>query len=236
MKESKNPSEKGKTARDPVCGMTVDKDTALKAKIGDRTYYFCSQSCVDVYTQPERELKAMRRRVIITLLGVLAAASLRIIVIFGLVGAIMTLQLVGGLSVYSLAVFLVSTPVVWIAGFSILKGAYFSLRNRKINMDVLVSTGVIAGWGYGAIYAFFPTIGGEGYLEIAVAILAFVLLGKYIEETIRRKSAASIRKLLELRPTMARVLRNGEETEISIDDVQVDDILVVKPGEKIPID
>src|SRR5512136_2435682 len=196
--------------RDPVCGMDVDKDKAIKRKIGDRTYYFCSQSCADVYEQPERELKAMKRRVVITLLGVIAAASLRIIVIFGLVGAVMTLQLVGGLTVYSLAVFLVSTPVVWIAGFSIIKGAYFSLRNRKINMDVLVSTGVIAGWAYGAIYAFFPTIGGEGYLEISVAILAFVLLGKYIEETIRRKSAASIRKLLELRPTTAMVVRDGK--------------------------
>jgi P-type Cu+ transporter len=223
-------------ARDPVCGMDVDTETAIKRKIGDRTYFFCSQSCADVYEAPERELKQMKRRVLVTLLGVIAAASLRIIVIFGLVGTIMTLQLIGGLSVYSLAVFLVSTPVVWIAGLSIFKGAYFSLRNRKINMDVLVSTGVIAGWGYGAIYAFFPTIGGEGYLEVSVAILAFVLLGKYIEETIRRKSAASIRKLLELRPTMARVLRNAEEVEISVDDVQVDDIIVVKPGEKIPID
>ena len=236
MKESKNPSEKGKTARDPVCGMTVDKDTALKAKIGDRTYYFCSQSCVDVYTQPERELKAMRRRVIITLLGVLAAASLRIIVIFGLVGAIMTLQLVGGLSVYSLAVFLVSTPIVWIAGFSIFKGAYYSLKSHKINMDVLVSTGVLAGWGYGAIYAFFPTIGGEGYLEISVAILAFVLLGKYIEESIRRKSAASIRRLLELQPTTANVIRDGKEIEVPAEELQIDDVIIVRPGEKIPTD
>ena len=60
MEESKS-KDSSKTARDPVCGMTVDKETALKAKLGDRTYYFCSQSCVDVYTQPERELKAMRR-------------------------------------------------------------------------------------------------------------------------------------------------------------------------------
>src|SRR4030066_257907 len=212
--------------RDPVCGMDVDTETAIKRKIGDRTYFFCSQSCADVYEAPERELKQMKRRVLVTLLGVIAAASLRVIVVFGLVGTIMTLQLVGGLSVYSLAVFLVSTPVVWIAGFSILKGAYFSLRNRKINMDVLVSTGVIAGWGYGAIYAFFPTIGGEGYLEIAVAILAFVLLGKYIEETIRRKSAASIRKLLELRPTTAMVIRDGKESEVLAEELQVDDIVV----------
>lgn len=236
MKESKT-NEPGKTARDPVCGMTVDKETAIKRKIGDRTYYFCAQSCADVYEQPERELKKMKRRVAFTLLGVIAAAGLRVIVTFGVAAAVMSFTLIGGLSVYGLAIFLVSTPVVWIAGFSIIKGAYFSLRNRKINMDVLITTGVLAGWGYGAINAFLPELAAEqGYLEIAVAILAFVLLGKYIEETIRRKSAASIRKLLELRPTTAIVIRDGKEVEVSADDLQIDDVIVVRPGEKIPTD
>jgi Cu+-exporting ATPase len=224
-------------ARDPVCGMDVDTKTAIKRKIGDRTYYFCSQSCADVYEAPERELKQMRRRITFTLIGVIAALGLRVLALFGLTAAIMALNIAGTLSVYSLGVFIVSTPIVWIAGFSILKGAYFSLKSRKINMDVLVTTGVLAGWVYGAINAFFPSIAREpGYLEVAIGILAFVLLGKYIEESIRRRSAASIRKLLELKPTMARVVRNGEEIELSIDEVQVDDTVIVKPGEKIPID
>jgi Cu+-exporting ATPase len=227
------------TARDPVCGMTVDKETAIKRKIGDRWYYFCSQSCADVYEQPERELRAMKRRVALTLLGVLAAAGLKIIALFGLVGAIMSFELIGGgVQVYGLIIFLVSLPVVWIAGFSIFKGAFFSLRNRKINMDVLVTTGVLAGWIYGALYAFFPNVaeGGSGYLEVSIAILAFVLLGKYIEETIRRKSAASIRNLLELRPTTATIIREGSEVEVSVDDLRINDIVIVKPGEKIPTD
>lgn len=236
MKEAKAGTDPSKTARDPVCGMTVDKATALKAKIGDRMYYFCSQSCLDVYTQPERELKAMKRRVTLTLLGAVLAGIARLAFIFGLVGGIMTLQIIGQMSVYGLAVFLVATPVVWIAGFSIYKGAYYSLKNRKINMDVLVTTGVIAGWIYGAIYAFFPTIGGEGFLEVSVAILAFVLLGKYIEETIRRKSAASIRKLLELKPTTAIVIRDGKEVEISAEELETGDVIVVRPGERIPTD
>jgi Cu+-exporting ATPase len=225
LNEESKSHDHSKTARDPVCGMTVDKDTALKAKLGDRTYYFCSQSCVDVYTQPERELKAMKRRVTLTLIGVLAALGLRVIALFGIVGTVMYLQIAGGLSVYGLAIFLVSTPIVWVAGFSIYKGAYFSLRNRKINMDVLVTVGVLAGWLYGAMTAFFPEIAFSagaaefGYLEVAVAILAFVLLGKYIEETIRRKSAASIRKLLELQPTTATVIRDGKETQIPAEEL-----------------
>ena len=237
MKESKT-TEPGKTARDPVCGMTVDKETAIKRKMGDRTYYFCSQSCADVYEAPERELKQMKRRVAITLIGVIAAAGLRVLGTFGLVAAIIYLEIAGGIQVYSLAIFVVSVPVVWIAGFSIIKGAYLSLKSRNVNMDVLVTMGVLAGWTYGALNAFFPSIAGGGaeYLEVAIGILAFVLLGKYIEESIRRRSAASIRKLLELRPTIATIIRDGKEVEVQVDEVQVDDTIVVKPGEKIPTD
>jgi len=224
--------------RDPVCGMDVDTETALSAKIGDRTYYFCSQQCLDVYTAPERELKAMKRRVAVTLIGVVAALGLRVIALFGIVATIMYFEIVGGLRIYDIAIFIVSTPVVWIAGFRIYKGAYQSIKNRKINMDVLVTAGILAGWTYGAMnVAFLSTAEtGSGYLEVAIGILAFVLLGKYIEELIRRRSAASIRKLLELQPTMARIIKDGKEIDLPIDEVKEGDIILVKPGEKIPID
>ncbi|MEM2896052.1 MAG: heavy metal translocating P-type ATPase [Candidatus Bathyarchaeia archaeon] len=223
--------------RDPVCGMVVDKDSSIKRKIGDRTYYFCSETCVRTSEQPEREVKAMSRRVALALAGVLSVAALRAIAILGLAVAIMTFR-IAGISAWDLAFFILSTPIVWIAGWSIHHGAYKALKNRSINMDVLITTGVLAGWGYGAVSAFFPWLGSEGfgYMEVAIAILAFILLGKFIEETIRRKSAAAIRKLLELQPTVARVLKDGEEVEVPIDDVQVGDLIVVKPGEKIPTD
>ena len=131
------------TARDPVCGMMVDTETAIKRKIGDRWYYFCSQQCADVYAAPNRELKSMKRRVTLTLIGVIATGALRVLSLFGIAAAKMYLEIAGGLSIYGLALFIVSTPVVWVAGFSIIKGAYFSLKNRKINMDVLVATGVL---------------------------------------------------------------------------------------------
>ncbi len=81
-------------ARDPVCGMDVDTETGLSAKIGDRTYYFCSQQCLDVYTAPERELKTMKRRVTLTLLAPIAAAAIEFM-LFLVMGGIMELQLVG---------------------------------------------------------------------------------------------------------------------------------------------
>jgi len=217
--------------------MVVDKEKSIHRKIGDRTYYFCSEICARTYEQPEQELKAMKRRVALALAGVISIAALRVIAMFGLAVAIMTFRIFG-ISAWDLAFFVLSTPIVWIAGWSIHKGAYNALRNRAINMDVLITTGVLAGWGYGVVGTFFPSLGtqGFGYMEIAIAILAFVLLGKFIEETIRRKSAAAIRKLLELQPTIARISKNGEEVEILVDDVQVGDLLIVKPGEKIPTD
>ena len=123
--------------RDPVCGMDVDTETALKAKIGDRTYYFCSQQCLDVYTAPERELKAMQRRVAFTLAGAIAALGLKVITLFGLIATIMYFEVVGGLRIYDIAIFIVSTPIVWIAGYRIYKGAYQSLRNRNINLSLI---------------------------------------------------------------------------------------------------
>ena len=77
IKENKN-TDSSKTARDPVCGMTVDKDTAIKRKIGDRWHYFRSQQCADVYEAPERELKTMKRRVTLTLLAAISANGLKI--------------------------------------------------------------------------------------------------------------------------------------------------------------
>jgi Cu+-exporting ATPase len=152
----------------------------------------------------------------------------------------MSFEIVGGLSVYGIAVLIVTTPIVWVAGFSTFKGAVLSLRNRNANMDVLVSAGVLAGWTYGVVATLFPSLAGAqagiDYLEISVAILAFILLGKYIEDSIRKRSAASIRQLLELKPTMARVLLDGKEIDLPIEDVQIGSIILVKPGEKIPID
>lgn len=224
-------------ARDSVCGMMVDKYKAINKKFGDRTYYFCSENCLRVYEAPEEELKKMKKRVGLALLGVVTVASLRVIAMLGLVAAIMVIE-IGGISVWELAFFIISTPIIWISGWSIHKSAFKAIKSRAINMDVLISIGVLAGWLYGTASTFFPKIApmGRGYFEIAIAILAFVLLGKYIEEIIRRKSAAAVRKLLELKPTVARVLRNGKEIEIPIDEVKVGDAFLVKPGEKIPTD
>ncbi|MCX8171833.1 MAG: heavy metal translocating P-type ATPase, partial [Candidatus Bathyarchaeota archaeon] len=123
--------------KDPVCGMVVSVDGAIKRKIGDRIYYFCSEACARIYERPELELKAMRRRVALALAGVLSIAVIRVLVMFGLVAAMMAFRIVG-LSAWDLALFIISTPIVWVSGWSIYYGAYRALRERSVNMDVLI--------------------------------------------------------------------------------------------------
>ena len=82
----------------------------------------------------------------------------------------------------------------------------------------------------------FPVKERDVYFEVSAVIIAFVLLGKFMEEAIKKRSSASVQKLLDLRPSMARVERDGVESEIQAKDIVVNDILIVKPGEKIPTD
>ena len=101
--------------KDPVCGMNVDKEKTIKRRIGDRTYYFCSETCARTYEQPEQELKPMKHRVALALAGIISVTALRAIIMFGLSAAIMTSRVVG-ISAWDLAFFISSTPIVWITG------------------------------------------------------------------------------------------------------------------------
>jgi Cu+-exporting ATPase len=109
-------------------------------------------------------------------------------------------------------------------------------------MDLLISIGTLAAYFYSVTVLFFPGLfpvkERDVYFEVSAVIIAFVLLGKYMEEAIKKRSSTAVRKLLDLRPIMARVIsqQNGEIKEIPANKVVINDILIVKPGEKIPTD
>jgi len=233
-------------AKDPICGMVVDKRTALKTERGGRTYYFCSAGCQRTFESPEQELKSMRTRVTIALSGVLALAMLR-------AGAF--LFLATGATIVSWApipqlpwftwgmwLFILVTPVQFIGGWSFYKGAWTAIRTRSINMDFLIALGTSVAYFYSVAVIFFPDVlpvkveERDVYFEVSAVIIAFVLLGKYMEEMIKKRSSAAVRKLMDLKPATAHVVRNGVEEELPAEQVMVDEIVVVKPGEKIPAD
>ncbi|MGQ9788507.1 MAG: HAD-IC family P-type ATPase [Candidatus Hadarchaeaceae archaeon] len=230
--------------KDPVCGMHVDEEKSIKLIVGGRTFYFCSEACARTFEAPEKELRRMKRRVKIALTGAVIIGAVRLAVLLGLAAGTVIIEWAPIPALpflkYGHWMFLLATPVVLMGGWSFHHGAFKALRNRTANMDVLISIGTLTAYFYSLIVVFFPGLlpveESYTYFEVAAVIIAFVLLGKYMEEIIKKRSAAAVRRLMDLRPSMAMVIRDGKEIEIPADDVQVGEIVVVRPGEKIPVD
>ncbi len=121
-----------------------------------------------------------------------------------------------------------------IAGSFFLIGAYKSLRNKSTNMDVLVALGTTTALVYSILTTFL--IEGHTFYEAMSMILAFLLIGKYFEHKTKGQTSEAIKKLIGLQPKTATLLKDGIEIEIPIEEIEVGDILVVRPGEKIPLD
>jgi Cu+-exporting ATPase len=131
--------------------------------------------------------------------------------------------------------FLLATPVQFYVGWQYYVGAYKSLRNRSANMDVLIAMGSSVAY----IYSLFVTLGtlpGHVYFETSAVIITLIRLGKYLEAKAKGRTSEAIKKLMGLRAKMARVVREGVELEVPADDVKIGDIVLVRPGEKIPVD
>ncbi|PYZ93038.1 copper-translocating P-type ATPase [Salipaludibacillus keqinensis] len=127
-----------------------------------------------------------------------------------------------------------ATPVQFYAGLQFYKGAYKSLRGGSANMDVLVAMGTSAAY----FYSVYLVLTGEVYLffETSAVIITLILLGKLLEARAKGSTSEAIKKLMGLQAKKATVIRNGEEMLIAITDVEVNDLVRVKPGEKIPVD
>ncbi|MBI4714674.1 MAG: HAD-IC family P-type ATPase, partial [Nitrospirae bacterium] len=242
--QSAKPSKE--MAKDPICGMVVDKTTALKSERGGRAYYFCSVGCQRTFESPEAELKSMRTRVTIALTGVLALAILRAAAFLGLAtgATIVTWAPIPQLPwfTWGMWLFLLVTPVQFIGGWSFYVGSWNAIRTRTINMDFLIALGTTVAYLYSVAVIFFPWAlpvaveERDVYFEVSAVIIAFVLLGKYMEEMIKKRSSAAVRKLMDLKPATAHVIRGGSEMEVPAETVMADEVIVMRPGEKIPTD
>lgn len=131
--------------------------------------------------------------------------------------------------------FALATPVQFYVGVSYYVNGYKSLRNGSANMDVLVALGTSAAYFY-SLAVLFGVFTGHGYFETSATIITLVRLGKYLEARAKSGAGEAIRKLLFLRPKKASLIRDGVEVEVNVDDVVIGDIVVVRPGEKIPVD
>ncbi|MEX0588102.1 MAG: heavy metal translocating P-type ATPase [Cyanobium sp.] len=233
-------------AKDPICGMVVPTATALSAQRAGRTYYFCSQGCRQTFLAPEQELRRMRRRVGIALSGVLALAILRAAAFIALAAGVSLLSWAPVAQLpwltWGVWLFVLATPVQVIGGWGFYTGAWAALRRRALNMDVLIALGTSVAYFYSVVVVFAPQLLPVGidergvYFEVSAVVIAFVLMGKYMEEIIKQRSSAAVRRLLDLQPASATVIRDGQEMTVPAESVLLGDVVLVRPGEKVPTD
>ncbi|KAF0110759.1 MAG: Cu2+-exporting ATPase [Chloroflexi bacterium] len=136
---------------------------------------------------------------------------------------------------FRLILMVLAIPVQFYVGWQFYVGAYKSLRNGSANMDVLVALGSSAAFLY-SIPAAIGLIRGHVYFETAAVIITLIKLGKFLEARAKGKTSEAIKKLMGLRAKTARVIRNSIEMDIPVDDVLIGDLVLVRPGEKIPVD
>lgn len=135
-----------------------------------------------------------------------------------------------------------TTPVLFWCGESFFSGAISSLKHGSSNMNTLVSLGTGAAYFYSLVVTLFPSFfasqgfNGEVYYESAAIIITLILLGRLLEHRAKKQTSTAIKKLLQLGAKTAKVIREGKEQDIPIEQVRVKDIVIVRPGEKIPVD
>ncbi|MDG7016324.1 MAG: heavy metal translocating P-type ATPase [Nitrososphaerota archaeon] len=217
-------------ASDPVCGMFVEEaEGTLHATVRGTNYYFCSETCLKTFTEPERQLRALKRNIALAVvlsvpIVILSYVPLPPRISVGLAGWILLA---------------LATPVQFVSGWRFYRGTFDAIRMRTSNMDILIAVGTSAAFIYSAAYVMFPKdlpFGGW-YFDTSAVIVALILVGKLLEEYVRGKASDSVRRLLALQPpTARRIGADGSEEEIPLQEVAVGDVLLVKPGEKVPTD
>ncbi|MFA5308923.1 MAG: heavy metal translocating P-type ATPase [Dehalococcoidales bacterium] len=201
----------------------------LRRAVKDAGYELGSEAetLEDVSAASSREIKKVRDRFIFAV--VLAAA-------------IMVLMWTPEFAGLKWVLWALATPVQFWAGLRFYKGAWGALKHRRADMNTLIAVGTSAAYLYSVVAVLFPsalTIGGKApdlYFDTSAMIIALILLGRYLEASARGRTSDAIKKLIGLQPRTALVRRDGNEMEISVEDVQVGDLVLVRPGERVPVD
>ena len=169
----------------------------------------------------KKELSKMKRLLIIS--AVLSIPALLISMIF--------------MDIFGRAYILLtlSTPVQFGIGYYFYRGMWLALKNKTANMDTLIAIGTSTAYFF-SLYNMLVNPMAELYFEVSAILITLIIFGKYLEAIVKGRANEAISKLINLSPKKARVIRNGKEITIPVDDVRIGDQVVVKPGEKIPVD
>ena len=135
-----------------------------------------------------------------------------------------------------------ATPVQFWSGWRFYKGMWGALKHRTSDMNTLIAVGTSAAYIYSVVAVLFPSVFAAGgleahtYFETSAAIITLILLGRFLEARAKGQTSEAIKKLIGMQPRTATIVRDGQEKEVPIDDLQAGDIIIVKPGERVPVD
>ncbi len=191
----------------------------LSSAVADLGYQVGTEATKEAVKK--QELAALQTKIII-------AAILSILVVIGSFPDLFHIV------VPNYVLFLLAAPVQFWVGRGFYQAAWSGLRNRTANMDTLIAVGTTAAFGYSALAVVGLT--SNTYFDSAAVIITLILLGRFLEAKAKVHTSDAIKKLLGLAAKTARVVRHGKEIDIPIDQVQVGDLIRVRPGEKIPVD
>lgn len=130
--------------------------------------------------------------------------------------------------------FILTTPVFFYSGWIFLYSTFFALKNKMLNMAVLIAVGITAAYGFSALLTL--TGSADSYYEAAAMLITFVLFGHWMEMKSRRGTTDALQALFNLVPPQARLFKDGKEIMVSTSDIQLGDIIILKPGDKVPVD
>ncbi|HEY6757771.1 MAG TPA: heavy metal translocating P-type ATPase [Nitrososphaera sp.] len=224
-------------ATDPVCGMFVEeKPESIQQIVDGRKYYFCSTQCLNEFTEPERELRKLKKHVAISIALTIPIVILTLLHMFpsqfeGLIPLPMETS--------SYVMLALATPIQFWIGWRFYRGMWDGIKARASNMDTLIALGTTAAYVYSTAVTiapgYFPFT--SVYFETAAIIITLILVGRLLEIRTKEKASSAVRKLMDLQPRMAKVIREGNrEEEIPVEQVQEGDLLVIRPGERVPVD
>jgi len=157
------------------------------------------------------------------------------VVLFGYPEFLSFVPLAGSITA-AYIIFVSATIVQFVTGSRFYIGAYRIVKMKSANMDTLVVTGTTTAYVFSVFNAFPTPLWHNIYYDAAAVVITFIILGKYLENKTKGKASSTIRKMLELQPKTAKVKKDGEEVEVPVELIQHGDVIIIRPGEKIPVD
>ena len=156
--------------------------------------------------------------------------------LISLVVMFLSMQSLFNIELKNVLLFVLATPVQFFCGWQFYRGAFNGFRHGNADMNTLIAVGTSSAYFYSIFATLFPVGTPEVYYDTSVMIITLVLLGRWMEARAKHSASSAIKKLMGLQPKTAHVERDGKELEISVEDLVVGDLVLVRPGEKIPVD